>query len=82
MGGEEFIIICSNLEKQKAFKVAHEFRKKIENYSFTQDLKLTVSFGISQYKDNISYEEQFILADNALLKAKNSGKNQVVISGE
>jgi len=81
-GGEEFIIICSNIGKEKAFQIANELRKKIENYKFPHDLNLTASFGVSEYAEELSFDELFILADRALLKAKNSGKNQVTISGE
>ena len=81
-GGEEFIIVCSNIRKDKAFKVAQELRKKIENHNFPKNLKLTASMGISEYNEDISFDELFILADRALLKAKDNGKNQVVISGE
>jgi diguanylate cyclase (GGDEF)-like protein len=81
-GGEEFIIICSNIGKDKAFQIANELRKKIESYQFPHDLNLTASFGVTEYIEELSFDELFILADRALLKAKNRGKNQVTISGE
>ena len=79
-GGEEFLIICSDVEKEQALMIAEEIRKKIENYVFYNDLKVTASFGVAQYMKGISYDELFVLADTALYKAKKSGKNKVVSS--
>lgn len=79
-GGEEFIIICSNIKKEQASQIAEKIRVKIESFYFYKDLKVTASFGIAQYAKGISYDELFKLADNALYKAKNSGKNRVVIA--
>lgn len=79
-GGEEFIIICSDVEKEQALRIAEVIRKNVENFVFTQDLKITASFGVAQYIKGISYDELFALADSALYKAKDSGKNRVIVS--
>lgn len=79
-GGEEFIIICSNITKDKAYNIAEKVREIIENFNFYKGLRVTASFGVAQYAKGTSYEELFKLADDALYKAKNSGKNRVIIA--
>ena len=79
-GGEEFIIICSDIKKDQALAVAEKIREKVEDFDFYKDLKITASFGVAQYTKGISYDELFVLADSALFKAKRSGKNKVVTS--
>ncbi|MEA3352901.1 MAG: diguanylate cyclase, partial [Campylobacterota bacterium] len=59
--------------------VAQKIRITIQDHSFTDNLKITCSFGISQFHTSDKYETLFKRADEALYKAKNTGKNKVVI---
>jgi len=79
-GGEEFIIICSDIDKEKTLEISEKIRKKIEDFNFYKNLKVTASFGVAEYTKGISYDELFVLADSALYKAKKNGKNRVVAS--
>ena len=60
--------------------------KKIATTVFekeTHKLKVTMSIGVSACPDNVHTPRDLILtADKALYKAKNTGKNKVVISSE
>jgi diguanylate cyclase (GGDEF)-like protein len=78
-GGEEFMIICSETNLDGAVKLAELLRETIQNHIFHQDICLTCSFGISQWQEDQSYEALFSHCDKALYKAKESGRNQVVI---
>ncbi len=76
-GGEEFIIISEYLDKNRAIKFAQKIRKIIASYEFEQELHLTVSFGVSIAKENDTKQSILKRVDNALYKAKDSGRNCV-----
>jgi diguanylate cyclase (GGDEF)-like protein/PAS domain S-box-containing protein len=76
-GGEEFLIICPETKLLQAEMVAEKIREIIEQFEFSEDLKLTCSFGVTQSDPSDNKETVFHRADNALYVAKNSGRNQV-----
>lgn len=77
-GGEEFMVIYSNTDIEKAKYISDRIRKSIEIFSFSEGVKITISGGVKQYAgEDIS--ELIHLADVNLYKAKNNGKNQIVI---
>ncbi len=78
-GGEEFAICLSHTTIQDSLIVAQKIRQTIESFSFTQELRITCSFGVSQLHSIDSYIELFKRADEALYKAKKTGKNKVEI---
>lgn len=87
-GGEEFVVILQETDKNHACLFAEKIRKLIENHgtdiSSGKTIKVTASFGVSSLgminKDIIEKSRQIIkLADDALYKAKKSGRNQVAV---
>jgi len=84
-GGEEFIGLMPSLDSKGAVEVAEQLRKVIEKVVIPADgfdTKITVSIGINtvvpQADANIN---NFIKkADDALYKAKESGRNRVCMS--
>ncbi|QHI73844.1 diguanylate cyclase [Aminipila terrae] len=75
-GGEEFIIILPDTDLNKAYETGEKIRSSIEHYEFDQNLKLTVSIGVSQYKTE--YTRDFVKkTDDLLYKAKQNGRNRV-----
>ncbi|MCD4757485.1 MAG: diguanylate cyclase [Arcobacteraceae bacterium] len=78
-GGEEFAICLSHTDINDSLLVAQKIRQTIESFTFTQELKITCSFGVSQLHSADTYIELFKRADEALYKAKNNGKNRVEI---
>ncbi|MFT4413807.1 GGDEF domain-containing protein [Fredinandcohnia humi] len=82
-GGEEFIICFTNTtDIQKAKSIAEGFRQKVENYRFfgeeTQPTgRLTISIGLSGLSKNKELDELIDEADQALYKAKNTGRNKL-----
>lgn len=79
-GGEEFLIIL-NTDVKNAYNIIDFLRSEIENYNFPSSIKLTSSFGLSELK-SANHNETILKSDNALYKAKNSGRNKAVISNE
>ena len=76
-GGEEFIIICPNTNKDE---VRRTVENKVFNYE-SQDIKITISIGISEYRHNskISIFQSVKESDMAMYEAKHQGRNKVVI---
>jgi diguanylate cyclase (GGDEF)-like protein len=78
-GGEEFVKILPNTSIDEAIKVAVYLRKEIQSYTFVDDLKVTCSFGISQFNNGDTKDSLIKRADDALYKAKANGRNRVEI---
>lgn len=86
-GGEEFIIVLYNTDKETGQKRAETIRENVSHLHLkygTQDiLEVTVSIGVSFFPlDARSGEELIELADKALYRAKNNGRNKVVLYEE
>ncbi|MCT8987893.1 GGDEF domain-containing protein [Shewanella phaeophyticola] len=84
MGGEEFVILIGRTCYDDATHVAERLRAMIQNtpISFGEHrIQISASFGVVELGEkDISIEQAINLADNALYKAKSSGRNKVVFS--
>ncbi|MDD9155492.1 GGDEF domain-containing protein [Aliivibrio sp. S4TY2] len=78
-GGEEFIVFCPNHNAQQATEKAEHIRRIVEHHLWCHNESLTCSLGIAEMKDE-RISEVIARADDALYKAKNAGRNQVVTS--
>lgn len=85
-GGEEFIVLMPQTDKEEAFIVAERMRRNIKE-SFTRTWEkfphptITVSIGISSFPEDGKSSDNLIKnADLALYKTKAVGKNKTVIS--
>jgi len=79
-GGEEFIIFFKNIPSKVAFDKLNEIRKEIESKEFKYEediIKITVSFGMSEYDGKLDMANWIKEADENLYKSKDSGRNQV-----
>ncbi len=82
-GGEEFLILLPNTNKDGAYKRAEKLRTIIEKISIELDedkkLSFTVSIGVSQivFDKKNCLETAIQQADDRLYKAKKSGRNRV-----
>lgn len=83
-GGEEFVVIMVGANIKSASTKAESIRKNVEHLNFPHipGMKVTVSAGIADREENITFEETLKRADLALYSAKNSGRNKVVAYGE
>lgn len=83
-GGEEFIIVLSNISTKKAVEIAERIRKRVEQTPIKVDknktLRITVSVGVacSEKEKTFRFEKLFEIADRRLYEAKNRGRNKVV----
>ena len=82
-GGEEFTIILPETSLTNASIPLERLRNKIEAFEFVynnEKIKLSISVGISEMKYNYSEQTELLsTADKALYKAKQTGRNKVVI---
>ncbi len=78
-GGEEFVLLLEETDLKSAKIVCEKLRVTIQNNKSQNLPAITVSIGISQFKENDTKEEFFKRADKALYKAKQSGRNKVVL---
>ncbi len=80
-GGEEFTVIFPDISSKVAVNASERIRKVLENYSFKItdfDKHLTISLGLAFFPaDGDSREKLVEKADEALYRAKNSGKNKL-----
>ncbi len=76
-GGEEFVILLPNTSKKNALLVAEHIRKRIENFSCDDNIKITASFGVTDVNDKDILETIEKRVDDALYLAKKNGRNRV-----
>ena len=79
-GGEEFLILLPNCDKEEAIKVA----KRINNIVVNSDngvCDTSVSIGIAEYLEG-DYHKTIVKADKALYYAKDNGRNQFKVYSE
>ncbi len=83
-GGEEFVVILLGSNEMDSKVKADEIRKKVEDMTFDNpsELKITVSIGVAEFDGDITFENLIKNADNALYKAKDTGRNKVVVFSE
>jgi len=80
VGGEEFAIIAPQTAPENAVQLAEKIRQKVEENTFANNLKITISLGVSYYQDKDDDNMVYKKADNALYKAKGNGRNRVEIA--
>jgi len=76
-GGDEFIIMPLKMNLATARILAEKIRCLIEQHSFVNNIKLTLSIGVAEYKINDTLDSWISRADAALYKAKENGRNSV-----
>lgn len=81
-GGEEFIIALINTSVEGAMIIAERVRQNIQDLTFEeihQSLQVTVSIGVAAHTSSEEPAQTLKRADDALYRAKDSGRNRCVI---
>ncbi len=83
-GGEEFVVLCPNQTLDQAANRAEELRQVLEAtpLAVINGKCLTASFGVSEIGPGDTATTTFVKADQALLRAKETGRNKVVKHSE
>ena len=83
IGGEEFAVILPGSDLTEALSLAERLREGINSVSYSNVGRITVSVGVAEGPMHASSPRELITcADLALLQAKASGKNQVLVYSE
>ncbi|MDD5108670.1 MAG: GGDEF domain-containing protein [Candidatus Omnitrophica bacterium] len=83
-GGEEISIVLTETDRDQANFAAERIRQAIAGALikiYDEELKVTVSIGVSTFPDNaLNMQDLIDMADQALYLAKETGKNKVCFS--
>ncbi len=80
-GGDEFLIVCPETGLAEALKLAERLRQAIAEYRFPGGILVTASMGVSEFSPQEHMEQFLSRVDQALYRAKMSGKNAVASRG-
>jgi len=81
-GGEEFIVLLKDTNAGTAGQLAEKIRQRTENLVLPfedQELRFTTSIGIAEWQNGDSLQRLIGRADQALYRAKQSGRNRVCV---
>lgn len=77
-GGEEFVILVLEADLETTGKIAQKLCDAVASFKFSIKQQVTCSFGITSYNYDEPITDFINRADQALYKAKENGRNQVV----
>ncbi len=82
-GGEEFVVLLRNITEEEMVLVAEKIRLLVSSTNTflenDKSISVTVSIGAAYYKQGMSQEQLIKEADELMYKAKESGRNRVVV---
>jgi diguanylate cyclase (GGDEF)-like protein len=81
-GGEEFGVILTGSDCRSAARLLDDLRDSFSHLSFRfeeSSFSLTLSAGIASYPDFVSPSDVIEAADRALRRAKDGGRDKVVV---
>jgi diguanylate cyclase (GGDEF)-like protein len=84
-GGDEFALIFSNTEREQAFLTLERIRSEIETQKIFGEVatQITITGGIAAYPIDGSSESEILRkADQALYRAKKTGRNSIRLAYE
>lgn len=83
-GGEEIVVGLVGADRKNAMRIAEILRKAIEESEFAvaekQDLHITASLGVAELIDEKTIAGVLKRADEALYRAKDEGRNRVIVA--
>ncbi|MGH8671184.1 MAG: GGDEF domain-containing protein, partial [Burkholderiales bacterium] len=85
IGGEEFLVICTNTEAKVAAQTCAERMRKVVEYHTVKaanfEGKVTISIGVAGRDKDVTNTDMLLkLADTAVYDAKRAGRNRVCVA--
>jgi diguanylate cyclase (GGDEF)-like protein len=78
-GGEEFLIVLPDLDRQSALAVLERIRERLAEGHAGNHPRFTASFGLTDSTEAESLEELLMIADAALYDAKAAGRDRIKV---
>jgi diguanylate cyclase (GGDEF)-like protein len=82
-GGEEFIFFFSGKNAAKILSLVERIREAVETHQFNfdgQNIPVTITFGLCEFKQGMSLNECINAADEAMYVGKAEGRNAVKVA--
>jgi diguanylate cyclase (GGDEF)-like protein len=84
-GGDEFVVVLPETPLDVTYRIAQRLRVSLREHTFLEaeghPIKLTASYGIASYPTHARNKKDLIrLADQAMYRAKNSGRDQICLA--
>ena len=79
LGGEEFVVLLSEVGAESAHRIAEELRSRIASADLLPDRRITVSIGVCDVSVVDSAEDWIQKTDAAMYDAKRAGRDQVEV---
>jgi len=79
-GGEEFVLVFPETPLASARVACENIRRSVETHEWKRidpSVKVTISIGIAELRDEIEWTDLIEAADRQLYRAKRNGRNQV-----
>jgi len=84
LGGEEFLVVISDVNEKVLTKIGDKIRKEVEETKFIlkneQELAVTISVGVALHDGHPDFQRTLKQADEAVYEAKRNGRNCVVVA--
>ena len=84
IGGEEFVLLLPDAKADAAVQLAERLRASVAALVVEiggREVRVTVSLGVAEQPPGESWVASLERADSALYRAKQTGRNRVVVSG-
>jgi len=79
-GGEEFTIVLLGIDRHQAVPVLDRIRDSLKSAHSGAHPRFTVSFGVTDSTVAVSMEQLFQIADEALYRSKQDGRDRVTVA--
>jgi len=78
-GGEEFLIILSQVDLSQAISICEKLRLKVKEHDFGMEHQVTASFGVTKFIIAKDDEHSFLSrVDSNLYEAKDTGRDKII----
>lgn len=81
-GGEEFLLIIENCDRQQAKVLAEKLRHAVAAFTFHDGIHVTISLGVASHHQGDTASSLMQRTDQALYAAKANGRNCTVTEAE